>query len=135
MIRFRILRIFIICYLMGIYSVIFPTNSYSYSLKEFISISLLNGKWDYEEKPRSAIVHPFCAYIDNSYLIIENEFPYYDLNIRITSYETGEDIYNIDINKESSSYISLIISTLETGRYNLTISNAEAGWISGDFEL
>ncbi len=111
------------------------SSSISYSMiNEGIIISFNEGHWNVAHKERS-LYFPFTAYHDANTVTIYNDKPVCDLTIMVTDTESGAEVYSVEVSAESSSYIVLPVSDLGSGNYCLTISNPEAGYVYGYFNL
>ena len=111
--------------------VILPTISYS-MINENNDV-ILKGSWHL--KPERDLYLPFTAYHDANTVTIYNDKPVCDLTITITDQANGAEVYSLEVSAESSSYIVLPVSGLGSGNYCLTISNPEAGYVYGYFNL
>lgn len=105
-------------------------NSKTYEKKEIA----IKGNWDLNHAERQ-LSSPFTAYYDECILTIHSGKPAYDLSITITNAQPGYTVYTLEVPKESSDFITIPLTGLGKGEYCLVISNPEAGYVYGTFNL
>lgn len=105
----------------------------SYAMIDEHSTVILKGSW--YPRPERSLFFPFTAYHDASTVTIYNDKPVCDLIIAIIDQETGAEVYSQEVSAENSGYVVIPVSDLGDGSYCLTISNPEAGYVYGYFNL
>ena len=109
-------------------------SSTCYSMTDEEDNISLNVVWIVPDKGRS-FFFPFTATHDASTVTIYNDKPVCDLIIAIIDQETGAEVYSQEVSAENSGYVVIPVSDLGDGSYCLTISNPEAGYVYGYFNL
>lgn len=112
-----------------------PMESFSSILEEEQMIEMKTTGWSANSPRTRSISSPFTAYHDASTVTIYNDKPVCDLTIAIIDQETGAEVYSQEVSAENSGYVIIPVSDLGDGSYCLTISNPEAGYVYGYFNL
>lgn len=121
---------FLRMWVLSLVLLILPSICYSMTNEEK-AIPLSSNWWELARSLSS----PFTAYHDASTVTIYNDKPVCDLTITITDQASCAEVYSLEVSAESSSYMVLPVSGLGSGNYCLTISNPEAGFVYGYFNL
>lgn len=119
---------------LAIAMLLLPTISYASINDDMTQIQLNEGSWKKGISTRN-LSSPFTAYYDECILTIHSGKPAYDLSITITNAQPGYTVYTLEVPKESSDFITIPLTGLGKGEYCLVISNPEAGYVYGTFNL
>ena len=87
------------------------------------------------EKPARSLSSPFTAVIESGVLTIQSEDVSCDLTISVTDCQSGNAIYTMEVPQGNGSLIVIPTDGWGSGRYCLTISNLEMGYVFGYFSL
>lgn len=92
----------------------------------------MDGGW--EDAIRSVITNcPITVFTDGYLLTIKNASPDRDMTIRITDVAKGTIIYEDNVLKAQSAYISISIANFSAGEYKLEIIGTPSGYLKGFF--
>lgn len=92
----------------------------------------MDGGW--EDAIRSVITNcPITVFTDGYLLTIKNASPDRDMTIRITDVAKGTIIYEDNVLKAQSAYISISIANFSAGEYKLEIIGKPSGYLKGFF--
>lgn len=92
----------------------------------------IDGFW--EDGARSVITNcPITVFTDGYLLTIKNASPDRDMTIRITDVAKGTIIYEDNVLKAQSAYISISIANFSAGEYKLEIIGTPSGYLKGFF--
>ena len=96
-------------------------------------ITLNSAEWS--GKPARSLSSPFTAVIESGVLTIQSEDVSCDLTISVTDCQSGNAIYTMEVPQGNGSLIVIPTDEWGSGRYCLTISNLEMGYVFGYFSL
>ena len=96
-------------------------------------ITLNSAEWS--GKPARSLSSPFTAVIESGVLTIQSEDVSCDLTISVTDCQSGNAIYTMEVPQGNGSLIVIPTDGWGSGRYCLTISNPEMGYVFGYFNL
>lgn len=92
----------------------------------------IDGSWG--EGIRSIITNcPITVFTDGYLLTIKNASPDRDMTIRITDVAKGTIVYEDNVLKAQSAYISISIANFSAGEYKLEIVGTPSGYLKGFF--
>ncbi len=92
----------------------------------------MDGGW--EDAIRSVITNcPITVFTDGYLLTIKNASPDRDMTIRITDVAKGTIVYEDNVLKAQSAYISISIANFSAGEYKLEIVGTPSGYLKGFF--
>lgn len=97
-------------------------------------IELNTSEWSTKPATRS-LQAPFTAVIESGVLTIQSEDVSCDLTISVTDCQSGNAIYTMEVPQGNGSLIVIPTDGWGSGRYCLTISNPEMGYVFGFFSL
>lgn len=96
---------------------------------------ILNGQgWTSDPSSRS-LAEPFIAFLEEDVISIQSTTSPCDLILTITDCNSGREVYVMEVPQEASGQIMVSVDGLRDGRYCLTISNPEKGYVYGEFTL
>ena len=113
------------------YANVSQTNSTEDEKKK--EITLNSAEWS--GKPARSLSSPFTAVIESGVLTIQSEDVSCDLTISVTDCQSGNAIYTMEVPQGNGSLIVIPTDGWGSGRYCLTISNPEMGYVFGYFNL
>lgn len=92
----------------------------------------IDGSWG--EGIRSIITNcPITVFTDGYLLTIKNASPDRNMTIRITDIAKGTIVYEDNVLKAQSAYISISIANFSAGEYKLEIVGTPSGYLKGFF--
>ena len=97
-------------------------------------IELDTSSWTSKPATRS-LQAPFTAVIESGLLTIQSADISCDLTICITDCQSGNVVYSMEASQGNGSLITIPTDGWGSGRYYLTISNPEMGYVFGYFSL
>lgn len=97
-------------------------------------INLNEQGWNSRPSSRS-LIEPFIAFLEEDVISIQSTTSPCDLILTITDCNSGREVYVMEVPQEASGQIMVPVDGLRDGRYCLTISNWEMGYVYGEFAL
>lgn len=120
-------------------AIVLPSAGYSDNPKQEEDdgggdVIFIDGFWSTYIEQRSLDV-PFTAYLKGNVITILHKGKAIDFTVTIIRQDTGDEVYYMYVPSDASDYICVPMLDIDSGSYRLVISNPEAGYLFGDFNL